>query len=94
VPSGLYTRPWVLSYNPANPKGRKNISFNEDGTIGEGRNPNECRWSYTNDHLDIWTKDNRLYNRFKYDPPSGRFHCTNDLDAIGVKAQVIYQGRV
>ncbi|UGY23808.1 hypothetical protein HU675_0038655 [Bradyrhizobium septentrionale] len=95
VPSGLYTRQWVLVYNPSNPKGRKNISFNEDGTIGEGRNHNEWRWSYTNDHLDVWMKDNRLHNRFKYDPPSGRFHSTNDLEMHGmVKNQVIYQGKV
>lgn len=95
VPSGLYTKQWVLVYNPSNPKGRKNISFNEDGTIGEGRNHNEWRWSYANDHLDIWMKDNRLHNRFKYDPPSGRFHSTNDLEAHGlVKSQVIFQGRV
>ncbi|MGY4260219.1 hypothetical protein ACVI1L_007287 [Bradyrhizobium sp. USDA 4516] len=57
VPSGLYTKQWVLVYNPTNPKGRKSISFNEDGTIGDGRNHNEWRWSYTNDHLDIWMKD-------------------------------------
>lgn len=85
---------WVLNYNPNNPSGRKNISFNADGTVGEGRNHNEYRWSYSNDHLDIRMKDNRLHNRFKYDPPSGRFHCTNDLDAHGLKGQSIYQGRV
>jgi hypothetical protein len=93
VPTGLYTKKWVLNYNPSNPKGRKDISFNEDGTIGDGNNHNEYRWSYTNDHLDIWMKDKRLHNRFKYDPPSGKFLCTNDLDAQGVKHQIIYQGR-
>src|SRR5437868_7607193 len=66
VPAGFYTKKWVLNYNPTNPRGRKNISFNEDGTIGEGRNPNEYRWSYANDHLDIIRQNNDLQNRFKY----------------------------
>ena len=93
APVGLLTKKWVLNYNPSNPRGRKNISFIADGTIGVGNNHNEYRWSYTNDHLDIWMKDNRLHNRFKYDPSTGKFLCTNDLDAPGVKHQVIYQGR-
>lgn len=94
VPSGLYTKKWVLNYNPSNPTGRKNISFNEDGTIGEGRNGNEYRWSYTNGHLDVWMQDNQLHNRFKYDPNTGQFLCTNDIDAKGNHHQVIYKGRV
>jgi hypothetical protein len=93
APSGLYTKKWVLNYNPTNPRGRKNISFNEDGTIGEGRNGNEYRWSYTNGHLDIWMQDNQLQNRFKYDANTGQFLCTNDIDAKGNHHQVIYKGR-
>lgn len=94
VPTGLLTKQWVLNYNHTNPKGRKNISFNPDGTIGEGRNPNEYRWSYANDHLDIIKQDNQLQNRFRYDAHEGKFICTNDLDAKGTHHQIIYQGRV
>jgi hypothetical protein len=94
VPSGFYTRRWVLNFNPSNPKGRKNISFNEDGTVGEGRNANENRWAFVNGHLDLIRQDNRLHNRFKYDPASGTFLCTNDQDAVGLRHQTIYQGRI
>jgi hypothetical protein len=32
---------WLLNYNPKLPNKIKPISFNDDGTIGDGRNPNE-----------------------------------------------------
>jgi hypothetical protein len=95
VPAGLFTKKWVLNYNPANPNARKNISFSENGMIGEGKNHNEHRWSYENGRLIVINPKGQVQNRFTYDAPSGKFLATNDLDVVcPIKNQEIYQGRI
>jgi hypothetical protein len=44
--------------------------------------------------LDIIKQDNNLSQSFHHENSSGKFICTNDLDAKGTKDQIICQGRV
>ncbi|MHC2578192.1 hypothetical protein ACVI1J_009718 [Bradyrhizobium diazoefficiens] len=91
APAKLLLRGWWLHYNPANPKGKKELEFLADGTFGEGRNDNEFKWQLKDGLLEIHRKSNLLQNRFRYDPSSERFLCTNDPDADGYKDQFIYR---
>jgi hypothetical protein len=88
---GFFDKAWILNFNPANPRGRKRISFNKDGTIGFGRNQNEFRWQISNGMLEIYREAGTLQNRFRYDEIADRFVCTNDPNAVGYKDQTIYQ---
>jgi hypothetical protein len=91
VPARLLIEGWWLQYNPNNPNGKKELVFNADGTFGEGGNDNEFKWQMKNGLLEIHRKNKILQNRFRYDPPSGKFICTNDLDAEGYPNQTIYR---
>lgn len=82
---------WILDFNPKSARGRKPISFNAEGTIGEGRNKNEFRWVMRGHKLEIFRENGDLQNRFQYDELADRFICTNDVDAKGIKDQVIYR---
>jgi hypothetical protein len=53
APSILLKDGWILNFNPINRMGRKPISFNADGSIGEGKNPNEFRWQMVNGMLGL-----------------------------------------
>jgi hypothetical protein len=84
---------WTLNFNPAvrSPRAHKKISFNTDGTVGEGRNRNEFNWKISNGLLEIYKEDGLLQNKFRYDESTDRFVCTNDPDARGIKNQIIYR---
>lgn len=84
---------WTLNFNPAvqSSRAQKKISFNTDGTVGEGRNKNEFIWQISNGLLEIYREGGFLQNRFRYDESADRFVCTNDPDAKGIKNQTIYR---
>jgi TIR domain len=83
---------WILNFNPGSPNGRKKISFNSDGTIGQGRNKNEFKWQLTRDSiLTIYREDGSLQNKFSYDQSTNRFICINDRSAKGIRDQIIYR---
>lgn len=93
APSLLLKDGWILNFNPTVQMGRKLISFNADGSIGEGKNKNEFRWQMANGMLEIIRQNNDLQNRFRYDPLGQKFLCTNDADAKGYKDQSITRDR-
>jgi hypothetical protein len=80
---------WILIFNPKT-HAQKSISFNKDGTIGEGRNDNEFQWKMVNDELVILRSDERLQNRFRYDSMTDRFLSIDDSFAHGLRGQVIF----
>jgi hypothetical protein len=91
IPARLFMKGWLLDFNPKTPRGKKELVFNVDGTFGEGGNKNEFRWQMKNGLLEIYRESKLLQNRFRYDPASGKFTCTNDPDAEGYKDQTIYR---
>ena len=91
APATLLMHGWWLHYNQANPNGKKELEFLANGTFGEGRNDNEFKWQMKDGLLEIHRRSKLLQNRFRYDPPSGKFICTNDPDAEGYKNQIIYR---
>jgi hypothetical protein len=91
IPARLFMKGWWLDFNPNSPRGKKELVFNIDGTFGEGGNKNEFRWQMKNGLLEIYRESKLLQNRFRYDPASGKFTCTNDPDAEGYKDQTIYR---
>ncbi|UWU89106.1 hypothetical protein [Bradyrhizobium sp. CB1015] len=93
APAVLLKDGWVLNFNPAVLTGRKLISFNSDGKIGEGRNKNEWTWSMVGDELEIRRQNGDLQNRFRFDPHSTKFISTNHPDAKGIRDQFIFRDR-
>jgi hypothetical protein len=87
----LFEAGWMLNFNPASDRGTKAISFNEDGTVGEGRNHNEDRWELTGRTLRLIRPDGSLQNAFAYDPTSDRFTRIPDPSAKGLPDQSIYR---
>jgi hypothetical protein len=85
LPSGI----WSLNFNPAVPNGKKSITFNESGEIGEGRNNNETKWRIQNGLLEILDSDGNVFSRFKYDSEKKRFEHTNDPDTLSIRSQTI-----
>lgn len=82
---------WTLNYNPQRPGKTKPISFNDDGTIGEGHNDNEHRWRLTDDRLDIYASNGELQNSFDYDAATDQFKATRPERKFAIEGQVIYR---
>ena len=82
---------WVLNFNSSHPQGKKAISFNDDGTIAEGRNSNEFKWKLERDQLVIIRENGDLQNRFTYIPATDRFISVDDPNAKGFKPQSIFR---
>jgi hypothetical protein len=82
---------WILNYNPQFPNKTKPISFEEDGSIGEGRNANEHRWRLEQGQLIMIREDGEEHNRFLYDPTTDRFVSTRPSSKHGIAGQVIYR---
>lgn len=82
---------WMLHYNPASDKAMKAITFEEDGSIGQGRNGNEHRWSLQGDTLTITRESGALQNRFQYIPSIDQFKSIPDPQAKGTRDQTIYR---
>ena len=91
----ILTGGWFLDYNPLSPAPThlhtKRISFNGDGTVGDGRNRNEFNWQINNGLLVINRENGLLQNKFGYDRQTERFVCTNDPSAKGIRDQIIYR---
>jgi hypothetical protein len=90
----LLRQGWVLIFNPSisDPRlGQKIISFEPDGSIGQGGNGNEHSWRMEGFELSIFRSGGELQNRFLYDEKSDRFLCTNDPLAKGTRDQVIFR---
>jgi hypothetical protein len=82
----LKSNTWILS--TARGKG-KEISFNDDNTIGEGANENENKWRVRNGLLEIMNSQGRVFSRFSYDDEKDRFVHTNDPDTLSNRAQTM-----
>jgi hypothetical protein len=93
APAILLTDGWILNFNPALLTGRKIISFNPDGKIGEGRNKNEFTWAMIGSELEIRRQNGDLQNRFRFDPQGNKFISTNHPDAKGIRDQFIFRDR-
>src|SRR5258706_1893058 len=91
APTILLKDGWILNFNPEVLTGRKIISFNPDGKIGEGRNRNEYTWSMVGSELEIRRQNGDLQNRFRFDPQGNKFISTNHPDAKGIRDQFIFR---
>lgn len=91
IQKALTHKDWVLNFNPVLQGKHKRISFDDDGTIGKGRNDNEYKWKINGPTLEIWRENGDLQNRFIYHNGDERFICTNDLEAYGIPKQIIYR---
>jgi hypothetical protein len=79
---------WRFHFNPQT-GATKILSFNRDGTIGEGGNNNETRWIVKEGFLDIIRANGDLQNRFRYHATTRRFTSTDDPKAKGIKGQFL-----
>jgi hypothetical protein len=84
----LKSQIWKLIFNPATNASKK-ITFEDDGTIGIGRNKNEDTWRMENGLLEILNKENRVFSRFLYDRGTKQFSHTNDGDTLSIRSQKI-----
>jgi hypothetical protein len=82
---------WVLNYNPKFPNRTKPISFEGDGSIGDGRNDNENRWSLDNNQLVMIRADGSEHNRFEYDAQTDRFISHRASSVHKITGQYIYR---
>lgn len=83
----LLSAAWMLQYNPSSPNARKQVTFNSDGTVKDGRNDNEDRWRVRNGMLEFINKDGNTFSRFEYDPKQLKFLHTNDEDTLSLRGQ-------
>jgi hypothetical protein len=84
---------WIIIFNPRT-HAQKPISFNPDGTIGEGKNDNEHTWKMIHGELVIFRSDELLQNRFQYDNQTDRFVSINDPSAHGLSGQIIFHKEI
>jgi hypothetical protein len=82
---------WILNYNPKIQGGTKQISFNDDGSIGEGKNPNEHSWRLVGNKLEILNADGERQNLFQYDPSTDQFKSLGRAKAFNIEGQYIYR---
>jgi hypothetical protein len=89
----LQDNSWILAFSPGAPPniGQKAISFKRDGAIGDGKNDNENKWRVVDGYLELLNKEEKIFNRFKYDESSRRFESTHDNDTVHKAYQYIYQ---
>ena len=79
---------WVLVFNPASQKA-KEISFEEDGSIGEGKNKNEDHWRVRGEFLEILNSEGTVFSRFRFNKRDKNFEHTNDDDTLSIRSQKI-----
>jgi len=88
----LFEQGWFLCFQPRlKIIGNKPISFNEDGSIGEGRNMSEHFWRWDSDILEIIRIDNVVNNKFNYVPALNRFISNQQAVTYNVTGQYIYK---
>lgn len=86
IKSILRGRRFVFVFNPEGRR-RKVVTFNADGTIGEGQNNNEHRWKVRRGRLEIYGADGVLYSSFRHDPVSGKLIHTNEPNTRSIRNQ-------
>ena len=84
----LTSQEWELLYDPIR-SGVKDISFQGDGEISEGRNQNEDTWRVREGLLEILRDTGDVQSRFRYDGNSEVFEHTNEDDTLSKRHQVI-----
>jgi len=80
---------WLLHYNPDDPTAKKLITFQNDGSVGEGRNQNESGWRVRERMLEILNNQGEVFSRFTLTPDGKRFIHTNDPDTLSIRSQSI-----
>lgn len=65
----------------------KLLTFNKDGTIGEGCNANEHTWRTMNGSLEIYNDRQQVYSRFLLLPDGETLHHTNQSDTLSIRGQ-------
>lgn len=83
----LVSSSWVLIFNP--PAKAKAISFNADGSVGEGQNNNEHSWRLIDDRLELIQADGKVHSRFRWVSHRDRWVHTNEPDLLSIKKQEI-----
>jgi hypothetical protein len=86
----LPKRKWTLNFNPLQTNGQKDLSFNTDGTIGDGRNQNEDRWRVRGNYLELLNPSGQVFSRFVFDKATESFEHTNDEDTLSLRNQKIF----
>lgn len=69
--------------------GWKEVTFEEDGVIGKGRNKNESTWSIVRGYLEILNDKGSLHSRFYFNKEDGIFVHTDDADTAALSGQRI-----
>lgn len=82
---------WLLNFNPKFPDAIKPISFNDDGSVGEGRNSNEHMWRLVGNKLEIINADGLRQNSFLYDPETDQFKSVDRAAKFGIEGQYIFR---
>jgi hypothetical protein len=67
----------------------KDITFENEDTIGLGLNNNENKWRVRNGLLEIIDSKDRIFSRFAYDKSKKAFIHTNDSDTLSIKGQTL-----
>jgi hypothetical protein len=79
---------YELVFNPKTGKS-KLITFQDNGTIGQGRNGNENTWRISGGRLELLNDRAEVYSRFFLLPDKRSFHHTNDPDTRSIKGQYL-----
>lgn len=82
------TRQFVFYYRGSGyAEMNKRITFNADGTIGEGANSNESTWKVNFGRLKLFNGEGKLYSEFRWDQKEGKLLHTNDPKLPSVMGQ-------
>ena len=68
---------------------KKRLAFNADGSINDGKHPNECYWDVAWGLLVIYTNGRKVYSKFRWDQKVGRLIHTNNPNLPSVMGQYI-----
>lgn len=87
---------WRLVFNPTlysrsgGAQGSKEIVFQPDGSISEGRNDNEYSWRVNAGFLEILKADGKtIQSRFKVEDNGERLQHTNESDTVSLRDQYL-----
>jgi hypothetical protein len=82
----LSGRQFIFVFNPLT-GGAKIVTFEANGQIGKGHNPNEHSWRIRRGALEIFAADGEIYSRFVHDKGMGLLKHTNDPDTRSIHGQ-------
>jgi hypothetical protein len=91
IDSRLKEPGWYLNFNPKVPNGVKRISFESDGSIGDGQNKNETAWRLSGNSLEILNAQGERQNIFEYDAATDQFKSKGRAKAFNVEGQYIFK---